>query len=198
MPIHLWGHLIRALVLAAALVTGAAPPCLAQTNVPTPSAATNPTHSGQVLALFDFAFFGKHANSIEPGDTAMAALTTSALRRQLLALPGVSVLDSAQVAQSAAQPGPQTTANGKPCNVIIACAREAAHLVGAPYAITGTVSKTSNLIWIFSGQLINVGTGELVMDDEYELKGDSRQMMLRGARVFAQRVAKKLGIPPAT
>lgn len=179
-------------------------PCLSQTtSSPTPAsiAGTGTTaRSGSLIsvALFDFAFFGKHANSIEPGDTSMAAMTTNALHQDLVPLPGVTLVDSVTLAKAAMQPKPQDAANGKPCNVIIACTRAAARLAGASWAITGTVSKTSNLIWIFSGQLINVATGKMTLDDEYELKGDSRQMMAQGAHVFARRVAKKLGLAPAT
>jgi uncharacterized protein DUF2380 len=159
---------------------------------------TRPERSASIsVALFDFAFYGTHANSIEPGDTTMAAVATAALREDLARLPGVVLLDSVALARAASAPGPRDSANGKPCNVVIACARAAARQAGAAWAITGTVSKTSNLIWLFSGQLIDVRTGKLVMDDEYELKGDSREMVVQGARVFAQRVAKKLGLVQA-
>lgn len=162
---------------------------------------TSATASPIAIALFPFAFYGAHANSIEPGDTAMGQIGTAALRLNLEHFSGLQLIDSTTLAKAVAQPGPQDSANGKLCNVRIACARTAAHLAGAAWAITGTISKTSNLIWIFSGQLINTATGELVLDDEYELKGDSHDMVVHGARVFAGRVAKKLGITapaPAT
>ena len=37
--------------------------------------------------------------------------------------------------------------------------------------VIAKVSKTSNLIWLFTGQLIHAGTGEIVLDDSTELKG---------------------------
>jgi len=50
--------------------------------------------------------------------------------------------------------------------------------------------KTSNLIWLLTGQLIDVGTGEIVMDDSTELKGDPEPMIRAGVRIFAERVAR--------
>jgi hypothetical protein len=51
------------------------------------------------------------------------------------------------------------------------------------------------LIWIFSGQLIDVASGKLVLDDSYELKGIASDMVPKGAQVFARRVAKKMIAP---
>ena len=52
------------------------------------------------------------------------------------------------------------------------------------------VSKTSNLIWLLTGQLINVGSGKIVLDDSTELKGDPEPMIRAGVRIFAERVAR--------
>ena len=52
------------------------------------------------------------------------------------------------------------------------------------------VSKTSNLIWLLSAQLIHVPTGEIVLDDSTELKGDPEPMVRAGVRIFAERVAR--------
>jgi hypothetical protein len=51
------------------------------------------------------------------------------------------------------------------------------------------------LIWIFSGELINVATGKLVLDDSYELKGIASDMVPKGAEVFARRVVKRVTTP---
>lgn len=165
--------------------------------VPAPPALTHTAadrDSTLRIALFDFSFYGRHANSIEPGDSALAGVTTAALRQYLSHVPTLVQIDTAVLAHAAAEPNAQDSASGHSCNVIIACARTAARLASADWAITGTLSKTSNLIWLFSGQLINTKTGALVLDDEYELKGNSRDMAVQGARVFSQRVAKKLGL----
>jgi hypothetical protein len=54
----------------------------------------------------------------------------------------------------------------------------------------GKVSKTSNLIWLFTGQLIYAPTGEIVLDDSTELKGEPQAMIRAGSRIFAERVAR--------
>jgi hypothetical protein len=54
------------------------------------------------------------------------------------------------------------------------------------------VSKTSNLIWLFTGQLVNVSTGKLLMDDSTELKGDPQPMVRAGTRIFAERVVRTI------
>jgi hypothetical protein len=150
------------------------------------------------IALLGFAFYGKHANSIEPGDSAMGDSATAAVRRNFVLRPEITLADSAAVAAAESSPAATDTSDGHPCNTIIACGRVVGRAVGARYAVMGTISKTSNLIWVFSGQLVDVTAHDLVLDDEYELKGDSRDMVAQGSRVFAGRVAKKLGVPPAT
>ena len=127
---------------------------------------------GARVAVLDLAFYGARANSLEPGDSALA--------------------DSAAVAAAASTPDAAATASGRPCNVVVACARVVGRALGARWAVMGKVSKTSNLIWLFSGQLIDVATGELTLDDEYELKGVASEMVPAGARVFARRVAKRV------
>jgi hypothetical protein len=56
--------------------------------------------------------------------------------------------------------------------------------------VMAKVSKTSNLIWLLTGQLIDVATGEIVLDDSTELKGDPEPMIRAGVRIFAERVAR--------
>jgi hypothetical protein len=43
-----------------------------------------------------------------------------------------------------------------------------------------------------SGQLINVATGKLEIDDSTELKGDPKVMVPAGVRIFADRVTKRI------
>jgi hypothetical protein len=150
------------------------------------------------VALLDFAFYGKHATSIQPGDSAMGDLGTAAIRTNFALFPEISLADSSAVAAAETSAAAVDTADGHPCNTIVACGRVVGRAVGARYVVMGTISKTSNLIWIFSGQLVDVTSHDLVMDDEYELKGDSRDMVAQGSRVFVRRVAKKLGVATAT
>ena len=75
-------------------------------------------------------------------------------------------------------------------DVIVACARQVGKAVGSPWVVMGKVSKTSNLIWLFTGQLIHVPTGEIILDDSTELKGETEAMVRAGSRIFAERVAR--------
>ena len=84
----------------------------------------------------------------------------------------------------------RTLAGDQACNVIVACARQVGRDLGAAWVVMAKVSKTSNLIWLLTGQLIDVGTGEIVMDDSTELKGDPEPMIRAGVRIFAERVAR--------
>ena len=65
-------------------------------------------------------------------------------------------------------------------------------LLGARWVVMAKVSKTSNLIWLLTGQLINAATGEIVLDDSIELKGDPEPMIRAGVRNFAVRAAREV------
>jgi hypothetical protein len=198
----------RPLVVVAALgslALGAVRPAHAQSagnTATTPASvtvdATGARKDPARVAMLDLAFYGKRANSLEPGDSLLADEGTAKVRFHLGDAQGVSLVDSAAVAAAAASPEAVEAAQGKPCNVIIACARTVGKILGVPWVVTGKVSKTSNLIWIFSGQLIDVATGKLVMDDEYELKGNAHDMVAAGSRAFARRVVRKVGGEPRT
>ena len=54
------------------------------------------------------------------------------------------------------------------------------------------VSKTSNLIWLLSAQLIRVRDSEIILDDSTELKGEPEAMIRVGMRIFADRVARTI------
>jgi TolB-like protein len=144
------------------------------------------------VAMLDLAFYGKRANDLPPPDSAMAMIATGAMRAALAQAQGISFVDSATVARAAATPIAQSASEGKPCNVIVACARSVGQQLGAKWVVMGKISKTSDLIWIFSGELIDVATGKLVLDDSYELKGIASDMVPKGAQVFARRVAKRI------
>jgi Protein of unknown function (DUF2380) len=143
------------------------------------------------VAVLDVALYNAGANVQEVKDTAVASLATEVLRSKLRELLGSALVDSSLVARVAASDSARAiTGGGKPCNVIVACARYVGRQTGATWAVMAKVSKTSNLIWLFTGQLINVRTGELVLDDSTELKGDPEPMVRAGTRIFAERVAR--------
>ena len=144
------------------------------------------------VAMLDLAFYGKRANDIFPGDTSMADTATAVMRKALASAPGISFVDAASVAKAAASPKAKAIVEDRPCNVVVACARAVGQELGAQWVVMGKISKTSDLIWVFSGELIDVASGKLVLDDSYELKGIAKDMVPKGAEVFARRVAKKV------
>ena len=160
--------------------------------------AQSGSSSGQApvkVAMLDLAFYGKRANDIFPGDTAMADTATAVMRKALASAPGISFADAQSVASAAASPTAKAIVEDRPCNVVVACARSVGQQLGAKWVVMGKISKTSDLIWIFSGELIDVASGKLVLDDSYELKGIAKDMVPKGAEVFARRVAKKVTAP---
>jgi hypothetical protein len=150
------------------------------------------------VAMLDLAFYGKRANDLFPGDTAMASTATSVMRKGLTGQSGITFVDSATVASTASGPKAMALVQDVPCNVVVACAREVGRELGADWVVMGKISKTSDLIWIFSGELIDVASGKLVLDDSYELKGIASDMVPKGAEVFARRVAKRVTAPDST
>jgi len=148
-----------------------------------------PPPAGRV-AVLDVALYNAGANLQEATDTAMAALSTQVLRGKLAELLGDALIDSAAVRQVALSDSAMSITGNKPCNVIVACARHAGSKLGADHAVMAKLSKTSNLIWLFTGQLINVRTGQILMDDSIELKGDVEPMVRAGTRNFAERLAR--------
>jgi len=147
------------------------------------------------VAMLDLAFYGKRANELLPNDSAMAMTATAVMRAGLTNKPGITFVDSATVASTVKGPKAMAVVQDVPCNVVVACAREVGKELGADWVVMGKISKTSDLIWIFSGELIDVASGKLVLDDSYELKGIAADMVPKGAEVFARRVAKKVTTP---
>jgi uncharacterized protein DUF2380 len=138
------------------------------------------------IAVLNLRFDGERANVLEPGDTAVARAATSRLLATLRASEVVLALDSARVASTVEA----AEADGNPCDR--ACALTVARGLGAAWVTTGTVTKTSNLVWLLSAQLFSVTTGKTVLSDAYELKGDASRIAPAGAHVFAQRVEKAI------
>ena len=175
-----------------AVLSLAASPVAAQTT-----AADSGLAPGSV-AVLDAALYTAGANVREASDSDRAALGTAVLRGRLAELLGPALADSAAVARLASGPKVHALAGDHPCNVIVACARSVARDLGADWAVMTKLSKTSNLIWLQTGQLINARTGEIVLDDSTELKGDPEPMIRAGFRIFAERVARAVKQRAAT
>jgi hypothetical protein len=169
---------------ALAILSLAASPVAAQTTT-----ADSGLAPGSV-AVLDAALYTAGANVREASDSDRAALGTAVLRSRLAELLGPALVDSAAVARAASDPKLHALAGDHPCNVIVACARSVAKTLGANWVVMTKLSKTSNLIWLLTGQLINARTGEIVLDDSTELKGDPEPMIRAGFRIFAERVAR--------
>ena len=169
-------------LLASALI---APPAPAQTDSSRPLAAP----AARVVVL-PVALYNAQANVQEASDSSQAALSTQILTGKLQELLGPQLLAGEQVALAAAAPKAAATTGKQPCNVIVACARAVANSLQAPWVVIAKVSKTSNLIWLFTGQLIHAPTGTIVLDDSTELKGETEGMVRAGSRIFAERVVR--------
>lgn len=142
------------------------------------------------IAVLNLRFDGEHANVLQAGDTAVAAAATSALRAALQSSDRFAVIDSARLAAAVAA----READGNPCDN--ACGLAVAHELGATWLALGRITKTSNLVWVFVAELVDVGGGKAVLTDSYELKGDASRMAPAGARVFAQRIERALDAVP--
>jgi uncharacterized protein YjbI with pentapeptide repeats len=137
------------------------------------------------LALFPVSFYGKGANSLEPGDSLVATMTDSILRADLAQSGRFELTDRSQLTRALAQ----AESGGREC-VSLECRRELSRKLGATWMVTGKLSKTSNLIWYLSGQLTDVATGRRLLDDEFELKGIAEDIAKGGAHSLARRILK--------
>jgi len=160
----------RALVYATACLA-AAPVAHAQQREPEP------------LALFEVAFYGRGANSLEPGDPGVALLTDSILRSELAGRSEFTLLDKTRLSRDLAG----ADRSGIAC-LTLECRRAVSERLGAKWMVTAKLSKTSNLIWYLSGQLTDVTSGRRLLDDEFELKGIAKDIATGGARVLARRI----------
>lgn len=154
--------------------------------------ASSEAVASQAIAVLDVAMYNAGANIQESTDSAKALLATERLRDTLSRLADVALVDSGRVGAAARSPGALRAAAGEPCNVIVACARAVGKALGVRWVVMGKVSKTSNLIWLFSGELIDVDRGTLLLDDDCELKGDPTTMVPAAVGLFAIRVNKRI------
>jgi uncharacterized membrane protein YphA (DoxX/SURF4 family) len=139
-----------------------------------------------VLVLADMTFEGRSANSIEPGDSAIALVATARLRDALRAAGVVTLVDSARAAQEIARADRQ----GIRCGASVECMRAVGRRLGASYVVVGKVSKVSGLIWYLSGQLLPVAGGAPLLDEGFELKGARDDIVPRGAVSLGRRIAR--------
>ena len=160
-----------------------------------PVVAQPPAGSGATLAMLDMAFFGRYATYLRSDDSLLAYAATAAMRDYFTRADGVTLADSASTIKATTAPRALAAAEGKPCNVIVACARAVGQELGVRWVVMAKVSKLSDMIWILSGQLIDVSTGKLVYDDVYEVKGVAKDMVPKGAQVFARRVTQRIVAP---
>lgn len=173
------------LMLAAALAIGMPPALQAQTGGPRGSEPPDAR-----VAVLPASLYNDQANVREASDSAKSGIATAALRKRLTELLGPQLARFGEVDSIAASPAAVALAGGPLCNAEVACARWAARHVGARWVVMAKVSKTSNLIWLLSAQLIRVENGEIILDDSTELKGEPAAMVRLGARIFAERVAR--------
>jgi hypothetical protein len=142
------------------------------------------------VAALPVALYTAQANLQEASDSSKSGLATEVLLARLTEQLGPQLQPAGRVAAAAGSPEARRLSGDQPCNVIVACARMVGQSVGARWVVMAKVSKTSNLIWLFTAQLIQVETGKIVLDDSTELKGDPDTMVRVGTRIFADRVAR--------
>jgi hypothetical protein len=169
-------------LLAAVLIVPEAR-CQTESSVPRAPAEAR-------VVVLPVALYNDQANVKEASDSSRAELSTRVLTGKLKELLGDQLLAGAPVAAVASSPNAEATAGGQSCNVIVACARMVADSLQAPWVVLAKVSKTSNLIWLFTGQLIHAPSGDIILDDSTELKGETEAMIRAGSRIFAERVAR--------
>lgn len=159
--------------------------------VTTPGTAqTAPEPPNAPVAVLMSAMYNDQANFKEASDSAKAGLATDSLRAHLQVALGDQVRSYPVTDSLATAPSAQEITGGIPCNVKVACALAVARAQEARWVVMSKVSKTSNLIWLLSAQLIRVDNGEIILDDSTELKGDPGVMIPKGMRIFADRVVR--------
>lgn len=142
------------------------------------------------VAVLPVALYTAQANVQEATDSTVVVLANNVLQERLQGLLGDQLIARDRVAVVASSPEARDTTGGQPCHVMVACARFVGTTLHVPWVVMAKVSKTSNLIWLFTGQLIHIPTGKIMLDDSTELKGDPATMVRAGARIFAERIAR--------
>jgi hypothetical protein len=173
--------------LLAILNVLAAPALRAQTTGP-----RGPEPQTARVAVLTASLYNEQANVRETSDSAQASLATTVIRARIAEQLGGQVVPFTLIDSLTEAPEALEAAGGVPCHVRVACAILVARRAGARWVVMTKVSKTSNLIWLLSGQLVRVATGEIVLDDSTELKGEPGPMVRVGVRSFSDRVARTI------
>ena len=154
------------------------------------SAQAAPEAPDAPIAVMSTALYNDQANLREASDSTKSGLATSVLRARLREQLREQIRPFEATDSAATAPEARELTGGIPCEVKVACALAVALQQDARWVVLTKVSKTSNLIWLLSAQLIRVETGEIVLDDSTELKGDPDAMIRVGLRIFADRVIR--------
>jgi hypothetical protein len=152
--------------------------------------ARGPESPSALVAVLTAALYNEQANLKEASDSNQSTIATTVLRQRLAEDLGDQVVAYEVVDSLAGSPEAATIAGAVPCHVRVACAVMVGKRAAAGWVVMTKVSKTSNLIWLLSAQLIRVSTGDIVLDDSTELKGEPSKMVEIGARSFADRVTR--------
>jgi hypothetical protein len=177
--------LVRSLSTAVAVFAATTPCARAQS-----AAAPAYESPNALVAVLPTALYTAQANLQEASDSTKSTIATGVLLETLGELLGTQAVSGDRIAALLDAPETAATRGDQACNVIVACARAVAKQIGAPWVVMTKISKTSNLIWLFTGQLIQTSTGTIILDDSTELKGEPDRMVRAGTRIFAQRVAR--------
>lgn len=183
-------RLRHSLLLMIIAMTAPVPAILAQAPGSGSGSATGPEAPSASVAVFPASLYNDQANVREATDSVQAANATDTLRRRLREQLGSQAIDYAAVDSAARTPAAVAAAGGVACHLRVACAVAVGRALGAKWVVLAKVSKTSNLIWLLSAQLVRVATGDIVLDDSTELKGDPTRMVRLGAGIFADRVVR--------
>jgi hypothetical protein len=166
------------------------PALLGAPSLPAQTAHLGPESPTARVAVLTAALYNDQANLREASDSAQSTIATTVLRERLAQDLGNQIIAYGVVDSLADSPEAVATAGAVACHVKVACAILVGKRSGAGWVVMTKVSKTSNLIWLLSAQLIRVSTGDIVLDDSTELKGDPGPMVRIGVRSFADRVSR--------
>jgi hypothetical protein len=176
--------ILRLCCLSLCFTTVQASALTAQSGVPGSEPPTAP------VVVLSTALYNEQANLREASDSTKAGLGSQVLRDRLQDSLASQLLPTPTTDSLESTPGMRTLTGGIPCNVKVACGIAVAKHQGGRWVVMSKISKTSNLIWVLSAQLIRVSDGAIILDDSTELKGEPEGMVRVGMRQFADRVTR--------
>jgi len=154
------------------------------------AAQAGPESPDASIAVLTTALYTDQTNVREASDSTKSGLGTEVLRQRLEEQVASQLRPFAVTDSLATSPEALELTGRVPCNVKVACGLMVARRQDARWVVMTKVSKTSNLIWVLSAQLIRVENGAIILDDSTELKGDPDAMIRVGMRIFADRVIR--------